>query len=262
MAKTLTLLPEQMFDQLRLSAQVPALTEKIITREVVSHAAEKANIVVEPGELQQAVDSWRLINQLDSIEATQAWLNKHYLSLNELGELISNNVLSSKLAQHLFSRKVESYFADYQIDYMQADMYEIVLDDEDIGMELCYAIDEGEISFFEAAYQYIQDPELSRRGGYKGTIYHKDLKPEISAAVFAAEPPQILRPIVTSNGVHIIRVEQLVKPELDDTMRQKIMSELFDAWLAQQVRQFELKIDSAANRKQRLETVTRQPAAV
>ena len=262
MTKTLTFLPEQMFEQLRLSAQVPALTEKIIARQIIERAAKEANIVVESEELQQAVDSWRLVNQLDSVEATQAWLNKHYLSLDELGELISNTVIATKLAQHLFSRKVESYFADYQIDYMQADMYEIVLDDEDIGMELCYAIDEGEISFFEAAYQYIQDRELSRKGGYKGTIYHKDLKPEISAAVFAAEPPQILRPITTSSGVHIIRVEQLVKPRLDNGMRQKIVSELFDSWLVQQIRKFELKIDFKANRRHISEIVSQQPAAV
>jgi len=35
-------------------------------------------------------------------------------------------------------------------------MYEVVLDDEDLAMELFYALQEGEISFPEA-YQYIQD---------------------------------------------------------------------------------------------------------
>ncbi|MEM7593854.1 MAG: peptidylprolyl isomerase [Cyanobacteria bacterium P01_A01_bin.83] len=258
MTKTITLSPEQMFDRLRLFAQIPALTQKIIIREIVTLAAKKANITVEPEELQQAVDSWRLINQLDSVEATQLWLAKHYLSLEDLGELISDTVLSSKLAQHLFSEKVEPYFADYQLNYMQVCMYEIILEDEDIAMELSYAMDEGEISFFEAAYQYIQDPELSRKGGYKGVIYRKDLKPEISAAVFAANPPQILKPIFTSSGVHLIKVEELAKPQLNNMMRQKILSELFDSWLAQQTQQFELKMDFTTNR----EGVSRRLATV
>lgn len=243
MAKVLNLLPEQMFEQLRLFAQIPTIEAKIITREIITRASNEANIVVEPEELQRAVDNWRLMNQLDSVEATQSWLKKHYLSLSEFGELISATVLSSKLAQHLFQDKIEPYFVDYMLDYMQVAMYEIVLDDEGIAMELSYAMNEGEISFFEAAYQYIQDLELSRRGGYQGTIYRKDLKPEISAAVFAVNPPQILKPIVTSDGVHLIKVEELAKPQLDDLMRQKIMSELFDSWLTQQAQQFEVKID-------------------
>ena len=254
MTKILTFSPEEMFHQLRLFAQIPTMAEKIIAHEVISRAAVKAGIEVKSEELQQAVDSWRLSNQLDSIEATQSWLQKHYLSLEELGELISATVLSSKLARHLFQDKIEPYFVDYRLDYMQASIYEIILDNEGIAMELSYAISEGEISFFEAAYEYIRDTELSRRGGYKGAVYRKDLRPEISAAVFAATPPQILKPVVTSSGVHLIRVEELSQPQLDEVVSQKILSELFSNWLAQQVHQFEIKIDSSSHRKRLLKT--------
>jgi hypothetical protein len=243
MSEVLTFTPEDMFDQLRFFAQIPTLNEKIITHEVVTRVSSELGIIVESEELQQAVDNWRLIKQLDSVEETQIWLQKHHLTLNELGELISATVLSSKLAQHLFGEKIQPYFLDYQLNYMQAAIYEIVLDDRDVAMELSYAIDEGDISFFEAAYQYIQDPELSRIGGYKGTIHRKDLKPEISASVFAATPPQTLKPIITSSGVHLIKVEEIAKPQLDEVIRQKILSELFDTWLAQQIKQFEVKIN-------------------
>ena len=62
----------------------------------------------------------------------------------------------------------------------------------------------------------------------------KDLKPEISAAVFAAKPPQVLKPIVTSQGVHLILVEEIIQPELDEKLRSQIMSDLFAEWLKQQ----------------------------
>ncbi|MEN9518072.1 MAG: hypothetical protein RLZZ381_660 [Cyanobacteriota bacterium] len=253
MSEVLTFSPKDMFEQLRFFAQIPTLNEKIITREIVTRASIELDLIVEAEELQQAVDNWRLMNQLDSVEATQMWLQKHHLTLNEFGELISATVLSSKLAQHLFGDKIEPYFVDYQLDYMQVAMYEIVLNDQDVAMELSYAIAEGEISFFEAAYQYIQDPQLSRRGGYRGIIYRKDLKPEISAAVFASNPPQTLKPIVTSSGVHLIKVEELAKPQLDDMMRQKILSELFDTWLVKQIQQFEVKMNFMTNREQVLE---------
>ena len=262
MKEVLTFSPKEMFNQLRRMAQIPALTEKIVTSKVITHAAVEAGIEVEPIQLQQAVDSWRLTNQLDSVEATQSWLARYHLSLDELGDLISTTVLSSKLAQHLFGERVESYFIDYQLDYMQVAMYEIILDDEDIAIELSYAIGEGEISFFEAAYQYIRDTELSRTGGYKGTVDRKDLKPEISAAVFAANPPQILKPIITSAGVHLIKVEEIIKPQLDDVLRQKIINELFNVWLMQQTQQFEVKINSLASREQLSKAGFKQIATV
>lgn len=261
MSEVLTFSPKNMFDQLRIFCQVPALKDKIVAREVVTRASAEAGIVVEPEELQQAADGWRLMNQLDSVEATQLWLQKHHLSLEEFGDLISATVISSKLARHLFDDKVETYFLDYQLDYMQVAMYEIVLDDEGMAMELSYAMDEGEISFFEAAYQYIQNTELSRRGGYKGIIYRKNLEPEISAAVFAATPPKILKPITTSSGVHLIKVEELIKPQLDAVVRQKIISELFSAWLMQQTQQFEVKINFS-DREQLSKSVSEELARV
>jgi parvulin-like peptidyl-prolyl isomerase len=68
------------------------------------------------------------------------------------------------------------------------------------------------MSFHEVAYQYIQDTSLRRSRGYRGIVRRKDLKPEISAAVFAAKPPQLLKPIVTSSGVHLILVEEIIQP--------------------------------------------------
>jgi parvulin-like peptidyl-prolyl isomerase len=121
-------------------------------------------------------------------------------------------------------------------------MYEVVLDDEDLAIELFYGIQEGEMSFYEVAHQYIQDTELRRKGGYQGIVRRKELKPEISAAVFAAKPPQVLKPIVTSSGVNLILVEEIIQPELDDKLRSQIMFDLFSEWLKQQTEQVEFNV--------------------
>jgi len=119
-------------------------------------------------------------------------------------------------------------------------MYEVVLDDEDLAMELFYGIQEGEMSFYEVAHQYIQDTELRRKGGYRGMVQRKELKPEISAAVFAVKPPQVLKPIVTSSGVHLIFVEEIIQPELNNKLCYQILSELFEGWLKQQIEHLEI----------------------
>jgi parvulin-like peptidyl-prolyl isomerase len=102
-------------------------------------------------------------------------------------------------------------------------------------MELFYAIQEGEMSFFEVAHKYIDNKDLRRKLGYKGKVYRKDLKPEISAAVFAAKPPQLLKPILTSKGAHLILVEEVIQAELNNLLRHKIATELFSEWVKQQI---------------------------
>jgi parvulin-like peptidyl-prolyl isomerase len=66
-------------------------------------------------------------------------------------------------------------------------------------------------------------------------LRRSDLKPEISAAVFAAKPPQLLKPIVTSNGAHLILVKELIEPKLDWALINQLMAELFAGWLKQQI---------------------------
>lgn len=131
-------------------------------------------------------------------------------------------------------------------------MYEVVLDEEDLAIELFYALQEGEINFHEVAHQYIQDIELCRKGGYLGALPRTKLKPEISAAVFAVDPPQIIKPVLTSSGAHLILVEELIQLELDNMLRREIISNLFSEWLKQQIETFEVEIDLRSNSVQDL----------
>lgn len=235
MSKKITISSEDILHQVKLSCQIPDIVEQIVTRKIVAASAAEAGIKVETEELQTAADSLRLMSQLNSAEETKVWLQKNGLSLDDFEELVYNNVISGKLAQHLFADKVEPFFVEHQLDYAGVVMYEVVLDDEDLAMELFYAIQEGEMSFHEVAYQYIEDTELRRKGGYRGIVRRKELKPEISAAVFAATSPQVLKPILTAKGVHLIFVEKIIQPELDDKLCSQILSDWFVAWIKQQV---------------------------
>ena len=240
MSQTITIYPEDIFHQVKLSCQIPSLSEGIVTRKIIAAAAAEAGIKVEPEELQQAADQFRLMSQLRSVDDTWEWLEKHGLSLDEFEELVHTNLISEKLAQHLFGDKVEPFFFDHQLDYAGVIMYEVILDDEDLAIELFYGLQEGEMSFPEVSHQYIQDTELRRSGGYQGIRRRTELKSEISAAVFSATPPQILKPIVTSKGVHLLLVEEIIQPQLDEKLRYQILSDLFVAWVKLKIEQVEV----------------------
>jgi parvulin-like peptidyl-prolyl isomerase len=46
---------------------------------------------------------------------------------------------------------------------------------------------------------------------------------------------EVLKPIVTSKGVHLILVEEILQPELNDQLRFQIVSELFGEWIINQI---------------------------
>ncbi len=235
MLQTITITNEDILSQIKLSCKIPEFVEGIVARKVIENVAVQLGIKVETEELQIAADQIRLINKLNSADDTWAWLEKHSLSIDDYEEIVYTTVISGKLAAHLFADKVEPYFLQHQIDYAGVVMYEVFLDDEDLAIELFYAIKQGEMSFYDVAHKYIQDTELRRKGGYRGMVRRQELKPEISAAVFAAKPLQLLKPIVTSSGVHLILVEEIIQGELDNALYQKIASTLFSEWLKEQI---------------------------
>ena len=237
MSHTITITEQEILKQVKLSCQIPELIESITNRQVIAQAAAEAQIKITTEELQKAADEIRLASKLNNAEETFTWLKSNSLSVDDFEEMVYANVISGKLIQHLFADKVEPYFYENQLNYASAVIYEIVLGDRELAMELFYEIEEGESSFFDIAYQYIQDNELKRKCGYKGIVKRKEMKPEISAKVFASTSPQVLKPIVTAQGVHLIKIEEIILPELDNKIRYQILLDLHTAWLEKENKQ-------------------------
>ena len=240
MKKILRINQTAILNHLKLSRQLNRILEEIATCNIIESKAAELGIDISDEEIQQAADEFRLSNNLHYIETTWQWLNKNHLSLDDFEALIRTNILTKKLVQHLFSDRVQSFFCEHRLDYAGAAIYEVILDDEDLAIELFGALEEGEISFYDIANRYESDPARRRSGGYCGVLQRQQLKPEVSAAVFAASAPQLLKPIVTSIGVHLILVEEIIQPQLDEELRNQIMSALFSQWLQQELEEVQI----------------------
>lgn len=224
----------EIIKHLKLSRKMPGVLREIYTQKIIQTTAKEKNITLSESELQVAADRFRLQHNLLSSQATLEWLKKYDLSVKEFEELIYNTSLYFKLAEHLVGDRIQPYFYEHLFDYTKAIIYEIVLKDEDLALELFYGIQEQEFSFWDVAHQYIEEPELRRLGGYRGAIARQQMPPEISAAVFAATPPQVLKPIVVQKQSHLILVEEIIQPELNEKLHYQILTQLFEAWLAKE----------------------------
>ena len=235
MAEHLSISTSDIVHQLKLSCQIPDIAETVASKQIINQVATKAGIEVSEAELQEEGDKFRLEKKLATAKDTWAWLDKHHLSVKDFEELVYNSLISKKLANHLFAPQVEKFFYENRLNYEAAVTYEVTFEDRDLALELFYAVEEGEITFPEIARMCIQEPENRRNYGYQGLRYRKDLHPEMAAAVFASSAPEILKPITISKTVYLIWVEEIIQPELDETMREQIISELFAFWLKKKV---------------------------
>jgi parvulin-like peptidyl-prolyl isomerase len=226
----------------KIAGKIPELIQGILRRQVIDRHVQEAGIEPTLAELQAAADRFRLLNKLESAEATNQWLEANFFSLDDFEYIVTQNLITHKLAQHLFGDRVEKFFYQNLLDYSSATIYEVILEDQNLAIEIFYSIQEGDLSFADVAHQYIPDPELRRRGGYLGKVGRKQLRPEISAAIFAAKPPQLVKPIITAVGVHLIQVEEIFQPQLDEQLHQQILTDLFDLWLAETIATISPKI--------------------
>jgi parvulin-like peptidyl-prolyl isomerase len=255
MSQRLTITDLDIIHSIKLSQQIPSVVEAIATQKIIAQAAQEAGIQVEPEELQQEGDKLRLEKKLVKAKDTWNWLEKHHLSVTDFEELAHKNVLKRKLANHLFAAQVEKFFYEHQLDYDAAVTYEVTFEDKDLALELFYALEEGEITFPEIARLYIQEPENRRAYGYKGLQHRKDFRPEIAAAIFASSPPGILKPITTPKAVYLIWVEDIIQPQLDEQLCEKIITELFSEWLKKEIEFLEIATHLDVDAKQSQEEV-------
>jgi parvulin-like peptidyl-prolyl isomerase len=226
---------EDILNQIKLSCKLPEIAEQIINKRIIEAEAEKMGVIIEPSELQLAADNFRIKQRLSSAKITQMWLGIHSLSLDDFEEIIRLELLESKVKELLFKDEIEKYFYEHQSDFDEIILYELILKSKELVDELYYAIREGEISFQEVVNKYIDDKELKRKGGFLGKIRRKDMRPELLLAFSVSTTPQVVKPICTSRGFHLILVEEIIKSELDIKNYEEIREQLFINFLRNKI---------------------------
>jgi H2-forming N5,N10-methylenetetrahydromethanopterin dehydrogenase-like enzyme len=143
MSNTLTISYETIIAHFKLSFQLSTIIEDAIARSIITEKTKEYELQIEPEELQQAADNFRLENQLENVTATLEWLQKHYMSLEDFEEVIHFNIIKQKL----FAEKVKTFFLEKQVEYTGAVMYKVIMDDLNLALEIYYALRKGDIAF-------------------------------------------------------------------------------------------------------------------
>jgi len=227
----LSLQPDELVEFLQKTLRYKEIYQSVLYQKVIDQAAQERNIIVTPEEIQVEADRQRREKRLEKAADTLAWLEDQMITSDDWEVGIYNHLLAQKLAEHLFAKQVEKFFAENQLDFQQILLYQIIVPYNRVAQELFYQIEEEEISFFEAAHLYDIDEKRRYQCGYEGKLYRWDLKPDLAAVVFSAKEGEVIGPLQTEQGYHLLRVEEFIPAELTPERYQKTLNKMFKQWL-------------------------------
>lgn len=226
-----TIDPDEIVGSLKRGIQLKQVSQKILCHRIIEQAAAERDIIVTQDEIQTEADRIRYEMRLEKASDTIAWLTEQMIEPEDWEAGIRDRLLEKKLAESLFANDVEKFFAQNRLDFEQILLYQIIVPYERVAQELFYQIEEGEISFYEAAHLYDIDEGRRRRCGYEGKVYRRKLKPDIASAVFGAPIGEVIGPLQSDQGYHLLMIEEFFPAELTSERYQEIRSRLFREWL-------------------------------
>lgn len=187
-------------------------------------------------ERQTAIAAFCQQHQLTSPEAREAWLHNQGMTPEQLEELAIRPLLLRKFKTATWGHKVESYFLKRKTSFDQVIYSLLRTRDRGVAHEIYFRIKEGEQSFGELARQYSQGSE-AHTGGVIGPVSLNYPHPAIAKILSISQPGQLWHPLRLEDWFVIIRLEKFFPAKLDQLMRDRLIDELFEAWLQEQIQQ-------------------------
>lgn len=184
-------------------------------------------------------------HQLTSEVIRQAWMKRHNISQKQLESMATRSLKIEKFKQATWSHKLNSYFLRRKSQLDQVIYSLIRVNNMGVAQELYFRIEEKEQSFAELASQYSQGPEAIT-GGLTGPVELSIPPAPLAEILSVSKPSQLWPPIPFGKWLLIIRLERLLPAQLDQPMCQRLLDELFEMWLQEQLQAQQYQISSVS----------------
>ena len=205
--------------------------------------AERRKIETGEHELQSESDRFRRLNGLLLKDQMFGWLENQGLSLDGFEERIRRRIVIRKLRDQMFESSVETYFSEHPTEFDWAYLSQIVVAKEGVAQELMNQIVDDGDPFERLAQKHSIDEESRKGCGHIGRTRRSDMIPMVESLVFGASAGQVVGPVKTAAGYHLLKVHAMTHGKLDSETRDEIKAKLFNAWVRKSVRgsKFELR---------------------
>ncbi|MBR5308139.1 MAG: peptidylprolyl isomerase [Clostridia bacterium] len=144
--------------------------------------------------------------------------------------------------------EIKAFYEEHKAELVggeTVDASHILVDSEDKAKEILAEINEGKISFEDAAKQNSSCPS-SQNGGSLGEFARGQMVPEFDKAVFEMAEGEITGPVQTQFGYHLIKLnkkneaKEIPFEEIKPQLSQKVLSDKQQAAYASKLNQLKI----------------------
>lgn len=206
----------------------PQFLREIITDQAI--ASFTCTLEEKASACEQFYEKWQLTSELQR----QQWLELYEMTPEQLETIAIRELRIEKFKQANWGPKIESHFLKHK-SLLNKVIYSLIrTKDEGLADELYFRLQEKEQSFTELARQFSQGPE-AKSGGWCGPVELGKISPKLAQMLYGSKPGQLWRPTRLGEWLVIVRLEILIPALLDKSMRQRLLDELFEAWLEEKL---------------------------
>jgi parvulin-like peptidyl-prolyl isomerase len=227
--------PDEILRFLRKTLRLKETHYEILCQKIIGQVAQEKNMTVSQEEVQSDINQMFAEISLEQVSDVLLWMKERLIRVDDLEAGVYDRLLRKKLADSLFFDVAERFFYENQADFDRVVLYQTIVPYERVIDDVIHQIIEQELSFYEAAHLYDIDERRRYQCGYEGIFYRSDLDSDIAEASFTASIHEIVGPIRTDKGYHLLLVEELIPAEFTDQRRQEIIHRMFQEWLSQEL---------------------------
>jgi parvulin-like peptidyl-prolyl isomerase len=209
---------------------LPQLVREVLIDEAI------VGIELSPEEIELAIQQICQQQQLFNQAQLDAWLQQQGMTLEALQTTASRQARLQMFKQATWGSQVQSFFLQRksQLDRVVYSLLRVPA--ISIAQELYFRIQEGEATFAELARQYSNGPE-AQTGGLVGPVELQSIHPTLAQLLNSMKPGQLWHPVRIGDWMVVVRLEELVPAQLDAAMEQRLLDELYTAWIQQKIQQ-------------------------
>lgn len=219
---------------LRRSHKISEIAASAEHEALILALCEQRSITVSEEELQAGGNEFRLKHKLLGASETLAWLQEQRITVEDWTQGIRAALLIKNLKEHLFGASVDGHYLSNRKDYRRIALSQILVRDLTDALKIVSRLQEDKAAFCALAIEYSKGQQSKEKGGFAGIHFLSKVMPEIAQAIYEAKEGDVIGPLETKLGYHIIKIEKWLPVELNESVREEILESLFRAWLREQ----------------------------
>jgi parvulin-like peptidyl-prolyl isomerase len=220
--------PSDLVPMLRRYGLLPALVKEVVIDQAI------ATIQLSEAEAATATERFMQANQIGSEDQHNTFLQQRGLTPADFEPLALRDQKLQKFKTETWGNKLESYFLQRKTQLDRV-LYSLIRTKEaGLAQELYFRIQDDGQPFADLARQFSEGQE-AQTGGLIGPVELSVPHPALARVLSISQPGQLWPPTRVGDWFVVVRLEKFLPAKLDDSTRQRLLDELFNTWLIEQV---------------------------